>query len=330
MQNTSNRIISIITVTCGVKNYLISCIDSLKRQTHTQIEIIVIDNSLNQEFNRKIRGFYPDVNVYSYQKNLFYCQAINIGIMMSKGDFILCLNDDVTLDEKFIEKAIRGFSINRRIGMVSGKILRRDTITIDSTGLFLSPWRAPKERGYGSKDAGQFEKEEFIFGVNGAVAFYRREMLEDTKLGSDYFDSDYHFFYEDLDIAWRAKRLGWRGYYIPGAIAYHVRGGTLRQDSGINRPFARRYLNGNLQLDLLKNRYLTLIKNECVLSFLLHLPFILSYDILVWAYILFLRPNVIKEFLLNIKYLDSALKKRRLIKRLEFAYIGPGVHTCLE
>jgi len=42
---------------------------------------------------------------------------------------------------------------------------------IDSTGLFLTPWRTAKERGYGDKDRGQFGKEGYIFGVNGAVAF---------------------------------------------------------------------------------------------------------------------------------------------------------------
>jgi len=287
------KLVSIIIVTKGIKDYLKSCLESVKMQTHSEFETIVIDNS---------------------KVNLFYCAALNKGIKQSRGDFILCLNDDVTLDRKFVEKALKGFYIDERIGMVSGKILRQDRITLDSTGLFLSPWRTAKERGYGVKDIGQFEKEEYIFGVNGAVAFYRREMLESIKLDSDYFDSDYHIFYEDLDIAWRAQNAGWKGYYVPLAIAYHARGGTVRVENGIGKSYARKYLNDDLNLDLIKNRYLTIIKNDSFLGFLVHMPFIFCYELLVWAYVLLYRPQLIKNFILNIRYLKSALDERRLIK----------------
>ena len=313
MGEMSKQLVSIVIVTAGINEYIGSCLDSVRGQTHLKLEITVIDNSLNQNFSHNILKHYPDINLCQSQKNLFYCEALNQGIEMSKGDFILCLNDDVVLDKKFIEEALRGFFLDAKVGMVSGKILRCDEKTIDSTGLFLSYWRTAKERGYGLKDTGQFEKEEYIFGVNGAVAFYRREMLKEIKEGREYFDSGFHIFYEDLDIAWRAKRLGWRGYYIPGAVAYHVRGGTVRSDYGMNIPYARRYLSDKLHTDLIKNRYITIIKNESLFDFLLHLPGVFSYDFVMWSYILFFRPRLIKFFLLNLRYLKSALKKRRLI-----------------
>jgi len=284
------KLVSIIIVTRGIKDYLESCLQSVRRQSHPNFETIVIDNS---------------------KTNLFYCAALNKGIKQSKGDFILCLNDDVTLDRRFIENALEGFVINERIGIVSGKIMRCDGKIIDSTGLFLSPWRTAKERGYGVKNLGQFETEGYIFGVNGAVAFYRKEMLEDIKEGDDYFDADFRIFYEDLDIAWRAQRMGWRAYYMPQAIAYHIRGGTVRKVRGINKSYALRYINQDLSSDLIKNRYLVLVKNESFLDFLLHLPWIFFYDSLVWSYILFFRFSLIKKFLLNLKYLKSAFKKRK-------------------
>lgn len=313
METKSNKIVSAIVVTCGINNYLKSCLDSIKEQTYSAFEIIVIDNSLNWNFNQVITGSYPYIKSYLSPKNLFYCEALNKGIKISKGDFTLCLNEDVILDKRFIEEALKGFFLDTKVGMVSGKILRSDRRTIDSTGLFLSFYRTAKERGYGFKDRGQFEKEGYIFGVNGAVAFYRRDMLEDIKINSDYFDTDYRIFYEDLDIAWRGRNFGWKAYYIPQAIAYHVRGATFRPDSGINKPFARRYLNNELQNDLIKNRYLTMIKNESGLDFLLHLPSVALYDFITWVYVLLFRPKVIKIFFLNLKYLKDALKKRRLI-----------------
>lgn len=311
MENMSNRIVSVIIVSFGLKDYLKSCLSSVREQTFAPFEIIVIDNSLNPDFSRKIKEYHSDIILYSSPKNLFYCAALNKGIGLSKGNFVLCLNDDVILDRGFIEEALKGFSINERIGMVSGKILRSDGKTIDSAGLFLSIYRTAKERGYGKKDKGRFEESEFIFGVNGAVAFYRREMLEDIKEEADYFDSDFRMFYEDLDISWRAKRFGWKARYIPEAICYHVRGASFRPQEGLDKPYARRYLDDALQSGLIKNRYLAIIKNESIPGFVFHLPAICLYDLVQWVYILFFKPKVVKIFFSNLGYIKNAFQKRK-------------------
>jgi len=312
MKAQSNKTVSVVVVTAGIGGYLKPCLDSIRGQTYPPLETIVIDNSLNPDFAQKIIESYPGIQLYPNSTNLFYSASLNQGIALSQGDFILCLNDDVVLDGRFIEKILKGISFDPRVGMASGKILRSDRKTIDSTGLFLSIYRSAKERGYGLRDRGQFEKAGFIFGVNGAAAFYRKEMLEDIKENNDYFDPDFRIFYEDLDVSWRAQRFGWQGYYIPGAVAYHIRGGTVRANSGIDKPYARRFLSAGLGADLIKNRYLAIIKNESGLNFLLHLPAVILYDLIIWSYILFFRPRVIKIFLLNLKYLKKALRKREI------------------
>lgn len=319
MKESSNRIISVVVVTAGIDNYLGLCLESIKEQAYSPLEVIVIDNSLNENFSQRVTKSYPDIKLYSSPTNLFYSGGLNKGVYFCKGDFILCLNDDVILDKGFIEKALRGFSLDNRVGMVSGKILRSDRKTIDTTGLFLSIYRSAKERGYGFQERGQFEKSGFIFGVNGAVAFYRKEMLDELKINSEYFDSDYHFFYEDLDIAWRANLLGWKAYYIPQALAYHVRGVSVRKGHGLNKPYARRYLSEGLHADLIKNRYLTIIKNESWFNFLLHLPFMALYDLVIWIYVLVSRPSAIKIFLSNLKYIESAFKKRKILTQMKLS-----------
>lgn len=188
-------------------------------QSYPGLEVIVIDNSLDRNFNQYIAGNYPFTRLYSNPDNLSYSESLNKGIYLSKGGFVLCLNDDVTLEKDYIKQALKGFVLNPRIGMVSGKILRQDGKTLDSVGLSLSFYRTAREKGYGLKDKGQFERGGYIFGVTGAAAFYRKEMLGDIKEGRDYFDSNFRFFYKDLDIAWRAARAGWKGYYVPQAVA---------------------------------------------------------------------------------------------------------------
>jgi GT2 family glycosyltransferase len=283
-----------------MKNYLKSCLGSLLAQSKPPLEVIVIDNAPGSDYSQGISGQYPLVRIIKNPENLFYTGGMNKGIASSKGEFILCLNDDTVLDQDFICQALKGFSVARNIGMVSGKILRQDKKTLDSTGLFLSPWRTARERGYGQLDSGQFQKSGFVFGVSGAAAFYRRQMLEEIKESGDYFDSRFKMFYEDLDLCWRANNRGWRGYYIPSALIYHVRGGSFRPDSGIDKPIGRKYLDDRLHCGLIKNRYLTILKNERFPGFCLCFIPIFIYDICAWCYILFFHRKVIKLLLVQI------------------------------
>ncbi len=307
----SNGLISVVIVTTGNREFLLGLLDSLQGQSLSPAETIVIDNSADPSFGRWVLAAYPGIRLFIQPENLYYCHALNRGIGASSGEFVLCLNDDLVLEKRFLEEAVKGFFEAGRIGAVSGKVFRSDARTIDSTGLFLSPWRTAVERGYGRPDNGRFDKKELVFGASGAVAFYRRMMLEDIKTESgQYFDETYHIFYEDLDVAWRAQRRGWKACYIPGAVAYHLRGGTVRRGRGTSRPYARRYLDDRLHLDLIKNRYLTIIRNESAPGLLRYLACILLHDIVMWTYVLFFRPRLAMDFLCMLPLLKRALQNR--------------------
>lgn len=314
MKQMSNGLVSVVVVTMGKDGHIFRCLDGLKDQTYAPNEVIVIDNACNELFTRQLSQWADRVKIYTSPKNCLYCTALNNGISMSTADFALCLNDDVILEKGFIREALRSFEFDPKVGMVSGKILRPDKKTIDSTGLFLSVSRTAHERGYGDLDRGQFDREGYIFGVTGAVAFYRKRMLEEIKIDGEYFDSEFGIFFEDLDIAWRAQRFGWKGYYTPKAVAFHVRGATVRQAEGINGRYARRYLNDELVCHLIKNRYLSIIKNDIWGNIFLFFVFIILHEIMAYAYILFFRPRLIKKLFSTSMLIDSAFKKRILIR----------------
>jgi GT2 family glycosyltransferase len=314
--------VSVVIVTAGKGGFIKNCLHSLGKQSFGDTEIIVIDNSLLEHFSVSIAGEFPCARILKNELNMFYCRSLDQGIAVCSGEFILCLNDDVVLEKNFIEEALKGFSVSPDIGMVSAKILRADKKTLDSTGLFLSPWRTAAERGYGEADKGRFGKEGYVFGVNGAVAFYRKALLDGLKVEvsagvTEYFDNDFSFFYEDLDMCWRAQNAGWKAYYIPSAIAYHVRGATARSEQGINKRFARFYLNDELNFHLVKNRYLAIIKNERLTSFFVFLPLIFIYDAAAFIYLIFCRPAVLRFFFNPAIPFQSAFRKRQFIKKLK-------------
>ncbi len=290
-------IVSVVVATFNQKKSFEKCICSLHNQRYSCLEVVLINNG-EEDFLKNINSGFSLLKVINNKKNLFFSQSQNQGIKVSRGEFVLCLNDDVVLEDNFIDELVKIVSLNERIGMVSGKILRMDKITIDSAGLFLGKSRKPVERGFNQKDIGQYNKEGYIFGVSGAVAFYRRTMLEDIRDESGYFDERYGMFYEDLDLAWRASKKGWRGYYNPKAVAYHERGASAKtffSGPWFLRKYSFVYLNDAIKIRLIKNRYLTIIKNDSFWGIIFNLPFILAYEIKLYICIVLFFPKLFKQ-----------------------------------
>ncbi|MFH0935280.1 MAG: glycosyltransferase family 2 protein [Candidatus Omnitrophota bacterium] len=313
-------LVSVIIANRNRKTYLRSCLDSLFKQTYGSIETIVVDNGSEDDSQQMLKEEFAQVKLIANEDNLFYCQAQNQGIRIAKGEYLICLNNDVVLEKDFISETLKAANIDQGIGMVCGKIISWDRQTIDSAGQILGRSRKPVERGYKKQDTGRFDRPGYIFSAGGVAPLYRRKMLEEIKVDGEYFDESYGMFYEDLDIAWRANLFGWKGFYTPRAMAYHRRGGTAK----VYTPrigFLKRYdfvcLPAELKISLIKNRYMTILKNDCKKDFIINLPWIIAHEIKLWAYIIFFNPHLIMGIIRNFHCLKTALKKRAKIRQLK-------------
>jgi len=72
--------------------------------------------------------------------------------------------------------------------------------------------------------AGDFTQPLEVFGPSAGGALYSSEMLREIGL----FDSSFFAYFEDLDLAWRARLRGWRCVYCPTAVVHHSHGGTAK------------------------------------------------------------------------------------------------------
>ncbi len=308
------ELVSAIIANWNKKAYLRKCLDSLLKQTYGPMEIIVVDNGSPDGSPQMLREEFAQVKLLANENNELYCRAQNQGIRLAKGEYIMCLNNDVLLQRHFLQKLVEAANINERIGMVCGKIMSWDGTTIDSAGQLLGRSRRPIERGYKKKDTGTYDEPGYIFSAGGVAPLYKRRMLEEIKTNGEYFDEGYGMFYEDLDIAWRANLLGWRGFYNPSAVAYHRRGGTAKTNvprMGFLKKYDFACLSAELKNSLLKNRYMTILKNDTPGNFIINLPWVIAYEIKLWAYIIFFNPGLIPRLIKNIGCLKAALRKRR-------------------
>ena len=266
--------ISVVVVTYNSELYIKECLDSVLRQPFGEGDIVVVDNNSRDRTAELIKSLYPRILLIENPENMGAAYARNQGIGRSQGTWVLTLDCDVVLKDDFLsgmDGTLR--SAGRSAGMIQPKVLRYGTNEIYTCGIRLGWSRRFFDIGMGCADSGKFDTVMNILGPCSAASFYRRDMLEEVKDGYGYFDQRFFFLVEDVDLAWRASRKGWKTLYCPDAVCYH------RGNSSASSKKMRQYL-------CFCNRYYSILKNEGLAAYLLKvLPFF-CYDLPRYLYLL--------------------------------------------
>ena len=211
-----NRV-SIIIPNWNGAQHLPVCLESLRRQSYPNIEVIVVDNA-SQDTSLSILKSYPEVRTLPQHTNLGFTGACNVGLRAAEGTIRVLLNNDTETHPDWIATLVKAFADHPEVGIVASKMLlfdRRDTP--HTAGDYVTPDGMAHNRGVWHKDAGQFNRMVYMFSACGGSAAYRTAMLDQIGL----LDEDFFFSFEDVDLAWRAQLAGWRCLFVPNAIVYH-------------------------------------------------------------------------------------------------------------
>ena len=290
--------ISIVLVTHNSEKDIDACLNSIFNQSFEDYEVIIIDSASEDKTKSIIKNKYPDTILIENERNFGPCKARNQGITKTKGKFIVCVDDDVKLYADFLINIYKAIESNRHIGAVQPKVLRIDGNTIDTAGIYLSGFRRFHNIGYGQEDKAEFNRQRYVFGVCAAAAIYRREALESIRQDGGYFDEDFFYLVEDVDLSWRMQKKSWRILYCPDALCLH-RGGLSRKRNNITQ-----YLS-------MRNRYLMILKNETLSGLVRFSVIFLLYDF--WRNLFMLIVN--RKYLLKASYEIAKLSSKILKKR---------------
>jgi GT2 family glycosyltransferase len=178
-------------------------------------EIIVVDDG-----GGGLGGLPADVRLVTLPENRGYGPAVNAGAAAATGDLLLILNDDVALEESTVRVLRRHFP---------------DPTLFAVAPAILSPLSACGDEGgkAGSWDAGVLEVREApsstthptLYPVGCCFLCPRALFL---ALGG-YDDLYSPFFWEDVDLGYRAWRRGLRVLHAPEAACRHEGSATLRE-----------------------------------------------------------------------------------------------------
>ncbi len=230
--------LSIIIVNFNTKKFVIDLVKSIvsnyqKEIASQKFEIIVVDNnSLDGSVGalNKIKG----ITLIENEENLGFSKANNIGVRKSKGRYVLFLNPDTLVHKDTLGKLMNFMDEYLEAGAVTCKVLLPNgKIDEASHRGFPTPWRsfthfsglwrfAKKNNfwnGYylGACDLSKLHKVDVIA---GAFMFVRREAGE--QIG--WWDEDYFFYGEDIELCYQFAQKSWDVYYYPDVSILHYKG----------------------------------------------------------------------------------------------------------
>jgi len=176
-------------------------------------EIIVVDDGSVDKSVSLVKKEFPEVKLIKHTKNRGFSAAVNTGARTSKGSLILLINNDVIPEKGFLKKALRHFK-KRKVFAVS----------LHEKGY---GWAKGKfQDGYILHAPGvEGEKVQETFWVNGGSGVFRRDIW--MELGGMDENLLSPFYWEDIDLSYRAAKRGYKLLWEPGAIVHHKHETTI-------------------------------------------------------------------------------------------------------
>ncbi len=220
--------LSIIIVSYNTSQITKDCIESVVlslQSSEIKYEIVVIDNDSSDdsvEQLRILRTKYKQLQLLESDKNVGFGPANNLGVNKSKGEYILLLNSDTVVLNNAVEKLLAFARSKSDAHFVGGKLLNTNkssqpsaapyyTIPVVFAALFLKGdyWGLTRSSPTKTKKVGW---------VSGACILTKKSYFE--KLGG--FDEEVFMYMEEVDLLYRAKKIGLDTYFYPNAQFIHI------------------------------------------------------------------------------------------------------------
>lgn len=301
--------VAVNIVTFNSADDIAACLESLQVQTFKDFRIHVLDNASSDATIKNLSGF--DLDLIRSNCNTGFARAHNDLMRSYPAEYVLILNPDAILKAEFLERMVTSLDARPDAASASGKLLRLDGKTLDSTGIVMLRSQRHLDRGADQLDSGQFDKPEDVFGPSGAAALYRAKALQDVAVDGQFFDEDFFAYREDADLAWRCRLMGWTSIYVPTAVALHRRRVT---------PERRSQLSALINYHSVKNRFLLRLNNMTRSLYMRDFLHITMRDATVVGYVLVREWTSLGALMYVIRNFPRLWRKRRAIqsrKRIE-------------
>lgn len=125
-------LVSVITLNWNRKKDLLRTLDSIRQQTYSPKEILMVDNGSTDGSVEAVRQQHPEVEIIELPQNLGV-QGYNEGMTQARGEFVLLIDNDMDLlQSNTLERIVHYFASDPKLGAVALQVR-------DSSRVQLSP-----------------------------------------------------------------------------------------------------------------------------------------------------------------------------------------------
>jgi GT2 family glycosyltransferase len=189
-----------------LKKYFPAVIDAWNESKNQIGEVIVVDNGSTDGSVDYLEKTFSQVKIIKNKKNLGFSKAINAGAKIAKGEFLCLLNTDVKPEKDFLVRVLSQFedsyvfaiSFNERNFPPSG-------------GFF--------EKGFVVHQPIKTAVTCHTFWVSGGSGVFRKKIW-DFLGGFDEINFS-PYYWEDIDLSYRAMKVGYRLLWSHKGVVYH-------------------------------------------------------------------------------------------------------------
>ncbi len=232
--------VSIVIPAYGHYFQTLRCLHALAANSDDRVgyETILIDDDPSNSLAPFLAGV-PGLRIQQNAQNLGFLRSCNQAASLARGWHIVFLNNDTLVQPGWLAPLLQPVRDDARVGIVGCKLLNADGSIQEAGGiLFSDGWGCSFGRG---EAAGlpEFNYVRDVDVVVGAAFLVRRELF--AGLGG--FDQRYApAFYEEFDLAFEARRAGFRVIYQPASVVIHLGStsyGAEQRDSQSRRNHAQ-------------------------------------------------------------------------------------------
>lgn len=208
---------------------LADCLSSLEKQSCQDFVVTVVDNGSTDGSLLLLEKDFPEVKVVRFDHNTGFCVAINSGIKQSQSPWVLLLNNDMEVAPDCLEKLASALEKYPDYDFFSLKMMSfHQRNYIDGAGDEVLRGGVGYRLGTMEENSPQYQHDRDCFGACAGAALYSRDFFKKVGL----FDEEFFAYLEDVDLNFRANRLGLRCRFVASAVVYHI--GSATSGSKIN------------------------------------------------------------------------------------------------
>lgn len=211
-------------------------------------DVWVVDNGSSDGSGAALAAEFPEVHVMSAGGRLGFAAANNLAARRATGKYLLFLNSDTELRNHVLQQLVEFMDHTPDCAVSGCRLLRKDgSLDKACRRSFPTPLVAlykvlglnalfPRSRHFSRYDL-SFLPETGRYRIDcgvGAFMFCRRAVVE--ELG--FFDEDYFFYGEDIDLCYKVHRRGHSIWYLGDIdILHHKRGTSLKSGAWVMHHF---------------------------------------------------------------------------------------------